>query len=149
MIRRPTDRRATRAWSRRARPQGDDGRDQRETTAARAGGDCRWVPSITTSQGEAMSSPDQAAPATRNRLPVSRARRTAGVLLAALAVVAVPLAALAGCGTAGSAAGTPGLTVQQQARTVWLHYARCVREHGAPNFPDPQVDSQGRASFGQ
>ena len=62
--------------------------------------------------------------------------------------------ALAGCGagshatgSSASPAGTAG-TVQQQARVVWLDYARCVRAHGFPNFPDPQVDSRGRASFG-
>ena len=39
-------------------------------------------------------------------------------------------------------------SVQQQARVVWLDYARCVRSHGYPDFPDPQVNSQGKASFG-
>jgi len=33
--------------------------------------------------------------------------------------------------------------VQQQARIVWLDYARCVRAHGYPNFADPQVASDG------
>jgi hypothetical protein len=38
--------------------------------------------------------------------------------------------------------------VQQQARVVWLDYASCVRAHGYPSFPDPQVNSQGKATFG-
>ena len=68
----------------------------------------------------------------------------AGVLL---------FAVLTGCSTGGSGdASTSGggqtASVQQQARAVWLDYAHCVRSHGFPNFPDPQVDSQGRASFG-
>ena len=99
-----------------------------------------------------MSSPDPAAPITRNRSPFNRAWVAAGVLLAPLAVLAALLGALAGCGAAGRAPGAanaPTQTVQQQARTVWLHYAQCVREHGAPNFPDPHVDSQGHASFDQ
>ena len=68
----------------------------------------------------------------------------AGVLL---------FAVLTGCSTGGSGdASTSGggqtASVQQQARAVWLDYAHCVRSHGFPNFPDPQVDSQGQASFG-
>jgi hypothetical protein len=57
--------------------------------------------------------------------------------------------ALTGCAGAGSTAAppSPGTSVQQQARAVWLDYARCARTHGAPDFPDPQLDSQGRASF--
>jgi len=80
--------------------------------------------------------------------------RTTGAALAA-ALLSV---ALAGCGAgsggastggAGTAdAGTAGTTsVQQQARTVWLDYARCVRAHGYPEFPDPQIDGQGKPHF--
>ncbi|HEX6520061.1 MAG TPA: hypothetical protein VF070_08620 [Streptosporangiaceae bacterium] len=56
--------------------------------------------------------------------------------------------AVAGCG--GGASHTPATTqtsVQEQARTVWLDYARCVRSHGFPDFPDPAVDSQGKPHF--
>lgn len=67
----------------------------------------------------------------------------AGVLL---------FAVLTGFSTRGSGgASAPGggqVTSVQQARAVWLDYARCVRSHGFPGFPDPQVDSQGSASFG-
>jgi hypothetical protein len=90
---------------------------------------------------------------TRNRLAAgSRARLEAGLLPAGLAVVAVVVSALAGCGAASpapGATGSPAASLQQQARTVWLQFARCVRAHGAPVFPDPQVDSQGHADFGQ
>jgi hypothetical protein len=30
---------------------------------------------------------------------------------------------------------------------VWLAYARCIRAHGYPDFPDPQVDSHGYPHF--
>ena len=30
---------------------------------------------------------------------------------------------------------------------IWHQYAQCVRDHGAPDFPDPVVNDQGRASF--
>jgi hypothetical protein len=100
-----------------------------------------------------MSSRDQTPPMTRNRLATSRrARLAAGLLLAALAVAAVLVGALAGCGAASpapGATGSPTASLQQQARTVWLQFAHCVRAHGAPSFPDPQVDSQGHADFGQ
>lgn len=66
--------------------------------------------------------------------------------------------ALAGCGGGGTATAGGGGTaaagggqpssLQQQARVVWLDYARCVRAHGFPAFPDPQVDGQGQPSFG-
>jgi len=33
------------------------------------------------------------------------------------------------------------------AAQLWHGYAQCVRNHGAPEFPDPVVDDQGRAGF--
>lgn len=100
-----------------------------------------------------MPSRDQTPPMTRNRFAArTRARPAPGLLLAALAIVAVLMGALAGCGAASpapGAAGNPTASLQQRARTVWLQFAQCVRAHGAPNFPDPQVDSQGHANFGQ
>ena len=84
----------------------------------------------------------------RHRLAVGGAAGIAGFLPGTLLFLA-----LAGCGgagpatTSGTSPGT-GQSVQQQARVVWLDYARCVRSHGFPNFPDPQVNSQGGASFG-
>ena len=35
----------------------------------------------------------------------------------------------------------------QQALTVMRKYARCMRAHGVPNFPDPTIGSQGRPFF--
>lgn len=58
--------------------------------------------------------------------------------------------AVAGCGggTSQTAATAQSQTsLQQQARAVWLDYARCVRSHGFPDFPDPAVDSQGKPQF--
>jgi hypothetical protein len=37
--------------------------------------------------------------------------------------------------------------VVQQALNVMRKYARCMRAHGVPNFPDPTTDSQGRPFF--
>ncbi len=37
--------------------------------------------------------------------------------------------------------------VVQQALTEGLNFARCMRNHGVPNWPDPTVDSTGRPSF--
>jgi hypothetical protein len=53
-----------------------------------------------------------------------------------------------GSGTGGSGPGS-GQTqsVQQQSQTIWLRFARCARSHGAPDFPDPNVNSRGYASF--
>jgi hypothetical protein len=72
--------------------------------------------------------------------------------LASAGTVAVilALAGLTGCGGASPGASVSAATsgsVQAQARAVWLQYAACARSHGYPDFPDPQVDSQGRASF--
>jgi hypothetical protein len=68
--------------------------------------------------------------------------------------------ALTGCGAGGSGAGGSGAggsgaggsggqtqSAQQQSQTIWLRFARCARSHGAPNYPDPNIDSQGYASF--
>jgi hypothetical protein len=72
-----------------------------------------------------------------------------------IAACAGLLGGLAGCGSSarGSHAGAsssagPGSSVRQQAPPVWEEFVRCARSHGAPNFPDPQVDDQGRAQFG-
>jgi hypothetical protein len=59
---------------------------------------------------------------------------------------------LAGCGgppsgSGGGAGGGQASSVQQQARAVWVDYARCVRVHGYPGFPDPQVDVHGKPHF--
>jgi hypothetical protein len=63
-----------------------------------------------------------------------------------LAVAAAVLLALAGCGdddsktptATGSSAPSNGDT-----RQVWLDVAKCMREHGYPNFPDPVQNEHG------
>jgi hypothetical protein len=35
----------------------------------------------------------------------------------------------------------------QQALNVMRKYARCMRAHGVPNWPDPTIDSEGRPLF--
>lgn len=35
----------------------------------------------------------------------------------------------------------------QRALSAGLRFARCMRDHGVPNWPDPTVDSTGRPSF--
>ena len=37
--------------------------------------------------------------------------------------------------------------VVQQALTIMREYARCMRSHGVPRWPDPTLDSEGRPSF--
>lgn len=37
--------------------------------------------------------------------------------------------------------------VVQQALNEMRNYARCMRSHGVPNFPDPTVDAEGRPFF--
>jgi hypothetical protein len=41
----------------------------------------------------------------------------------------------------------PSPAVVQQIRTDMTKFARCMRFHGVPNWPDPVVDDQGRGSF--
>lgn len=72
--------------------------------------------------------------------------------LASAAAVAVilGLVGLTGCGGASpgpSAPATPSNSVVGQARAVWVQYASCIRSHGYPDYPDPQIDSQGKAHF--
>jgi hypothetical protein len=55
-------------------------------------------------------------------------------------VVAVFIPALAGCGSQGP----PASASQSQASAsndAPFRYARCIRSHGVPSFPDPQVTS--------
>jgi hypothetical protein len=59
-------------------------------------------------------------------------RAGAGILAAALAAIAV-LATACGGGSSASAGSGSGQTPYQQA----IAYARCIRAHGDPGFPDP------------
>jgi hypothetical protein len=63
-------------------------------------------------------------------------------------VVVLLLAGLAGCSASGGSAGATTTTSgQQAAAAVWRELVRCARANGMPNLPDPQIDSNGRASF--
>ena len=72
----------------------------------------------------------------------------AGFLAGVLLFVVLTGCSTGGSGDASTSGGGQAASVQQQARAVWLDYARCVRSHGYPDFPDPQVNSQGQASLG-
>jgi hypothetical protein len=63
-------------------------------------------------------------------------------------LVVLLLAGLAGCSAPGGAAGaTTTTSAQQAAAAVWRELVRCARANGMPNLADPQIDSNGRASF--
>jgi hypothetical protein len=93
--------------------------------------------------------PDHRAAAPRRRIAAGLGVGIAGFLTGVLIFFL-----LVGCSSPGSGTGTGTGTgvsqagsARQQALTIWLDYARCVRAHGAPNFPDPVVDAQGRGSI--
>ncbi len=44
-------------------------------------------------------------------------------------------------------AGVCPQALVQQAVNAGLKFARCMRSHGVPNWPDPTIDSQGRPVF--
>ena len=71
---------------------------------------------------------------------------------AALAAIIAGLAALAaGCGSKSpSKTGAPSAQNDpQNVATAAYAYARCMRSHGVPNFPDPKVTtSPGHAAVG-
>ena len=45
------------------------------------------------------------------------------------------------------AAGVCSPAVTQRMLTDGLRFARCMRSHGVPKWPDPTTDSQGRVAF--
>lgn len=65
-------------------------------------------------------------------------------LLAAGACIAF---LLAGCGSHRGTSGAAGGSVNQRAALVLGSLARCVRAHGLPDFPDPQVGNDGVPRF--
>ena len=66
--------------------------------------------------------------------------RRAGILASAVTGLAVLAAACGGSSTTSS--GLPSLqTITAQA----LAYAKCMRSHGVPNFPDPTVQDTARS----
>lgn len=66
--------------------------------------------------------------------------RTCVLLLAAALAPAV-----AGCSSGHS--NTSSQSVRAQALPVWQEFANCLRSHGAPHVPDPQVDDNGQATW--
>jgi hypothetical protein len=70
----------------------------------------------------------------------------AGVLIPCLALAGAGVAVVSGCGASGPAGSGPG-TLEQQALSAMSGFARCVRAHGVPDFPDPQVGSDGVPRF--
>jgi hypothetical protein len=60
------------------------------------------------------------------------------------AVLLAPI--VAGCGSKGPSSGTGGPSAQAGQNsdvTAAYAYARCMRNHGVPNFPDPHVSISG------
>jgi hypothetical protein len=66
-----------------------------------------------------------------------RPRRRRGRVVAAVTVMAAVALLTAACGGDSPSAATGTVRRQQRA----LNYAKCMRAHGVPNFPDP--NSQG------
>ena len=60
-------------------------------------------------------------------------------LIPTLISVAVAVLA-AGCGAGSNSPSSPNSFVTQ-ARTQYLGYAGCMRSHGVPGYPDPQISS--------
>jgi len=67
-------------------------------------------------------------------------------VLAALAILT-----LAGCSGHVSASASPSPTVlsNDQILAIGQQAAQCMRQHGIPDFPDPQIDQHGQLSLPQ
>jgi hypothetical protein len=64
--------------------------------------------------------------------------------LLALAAVAAALAGCAATGTGDDGGAADGsATVRDQALPIWREAAECIRAHGYPDFPDPEVADDG------
>jgi hypothetical protein len=64
-----------------------------------------------------------------------------------LALLLAPVAA--GCGSNHPTTSTGGASAQNSDVTAAYSYARCMRSHGVPSFPDPHVSISGnRGSVG-
>jgi hypothetical protein len=68
----------------------------------------------------------------------SRHRRGLPVVVAAVTCAV----AIAACGASGSA-NTSGAPTANSKKAGALAFAKCMRSHGVPNFPDPKVTGQG------
>ncbi len=76
-----------------------------------------------------------------------RDRRRPSVLRAGvLAAVGAAIALLAtACGGGNSSSSTPGLMSLSSLTNQALAYAKCMRSHGIPNFPDPTVQDNAHS----
>lgn len=79
-------------------------------------------------------------PAARLRLAVAGTAIAAGVALAGCTSGTTPASPAGSAATSATSAG-------QQTRAITAQFARCVRAHGYPNFPDPQVGADGSVSI--
>ena len=61
-----------------------------------------------------------------------------------VAAVAGLVLLVAACGGAGSAATSAGPPTLQSLTAQALAYAKCMRSHGIPNFPDPTVQDNAQ-----
>lgn len=76
-------------------------------------------------------------------------RRMQSVALAALIAGLGALAAGCGSKDPSTTTGQPAQKGPQNVATTAYAYARCMRSHGVPNFPDPRVTtSPGHAAVG-
>jgi hypothetical protein len=66
----------------------------------------------------------------------------AGVLVAGAAAIALLATA---CGGGGSTSSTPGVMGLSGLTNEALAYAKCMRSHGIPNFPDPTVQDNAHS----
>lgn len=70
------------------------------------------------------------------------------LVLATSGLLAASGLALTACSGAARPNGTPASSsVRDQALPVWREFAACVRSHGVPDVPDPQVDEAGQATW--
>jgi hypothetical protein len=75
--------------------------------------------------------------------------RTALTLVCCFAAGALLAFLVAACGSSGSSSGASagGGSLNQRSTVALRELARCVRAHGMPSFPDPQIGSDGHPSF--
>ena len=55
--------------------------------------------------------------------------------------------AMATCNRLYPSSGSTGVSSTEAQRTAALAQARCIRDHGVPNFPDPTFPSSGGELF--
>lgn len=77
-----------------------------------------------------------------------RRRRYQTLVIVAVAVVlTLGLSTLVRLGGAGRSAPGGGPSHSPPAAAVWHEFVACARTHGVPDWPDPQVNPDGTASY--